>query len=362
MNSRGVATPEGVITPQRKQNMKAVAIYEHGGIDKLQLVDLPKPVPDADDVIIAVKAVALNRLDLWVREGLPGLKLPMPHILGSDVAGVVDGVGSSVTTVKPGQRVIINPGWWDTTCEFCQRGEHSLCVNFKIYGEHMTGGYAEFMKVPARNVLPIPDDFEYTDISAAPLAFLTAWRALITKGRLKAGEDVVILGAGSGVSTAAIQVAHYAGARVFATSHSDEKLARAKQLGADILINYTQKEWEREVFALTNKRGADVVVDAVGEATWLKSLRALCKGGRLITYGATTGANPSEEIRYIFWKQLEIIGTTMSNQGEFLDVMKLIFQRKLRPVVDMVLPLERAAEAHERLARNEQFGKIVLSV
>ncbi|MBI4674901.1 MAG: zinc-binding dehydrogenase [Chloroflexi bacterium] len=342
--------------------MKAVAIFEHGGVDKLQLTELPKPEAGPDDVIIHVKAVALNRLDLWVREGLPGLKLQMPFTLGSDVAGVVDVVGAAVTTVKPGQRVTINPGWWDTTCEFCVRGDHPLCVNFKIFGEHLPGGYAEFLRVPSRNVLPMPDDFDFVETCAAPLAFLTAWRALITRGRLQAGEDVVILGAGSGVSTAAMQIAKYAGARVFATSHSDEKLARARDLGADVLINYAKTEWEKEIFRITNKRGADVVVDAVGDATWLKSLRALRKGGRLVTYGATTGPNPAEEIRLIFWKQLEIIGTTMANQGEFLDVMRLIFARKLKPVVDVVLPLEHAAQAHERLAKNEQFGKIVLTV
>lgn len=342
--------------------MKAVAIYEHGGIEKLRLVDLPKPEPEPDEVVVNVKATALNRLDVWVRQGLPGLKLQMPFILGSDVAGVVDTVGAEVKSVQVGQRVTINPGWWDTTCEFCQRGDHALCVNFKIFGEHLNGGYAEFMRAPARNILPFPDDFDFVEIVAAPLAFLTAWRALITRGRLQAGEDVVILGAGSGVSTAAIQIAKYAGARVFATSHSDEKLHRARELGADVLINYTTSEWEKEVFKITNKRGADMVVDSVGEATWLKSLRALRKGGRLVTYGATTGPNPAEEIRLIFWKQLEIIGTTMSNQGEFMDVMKLVFQRKLKPVVDIVLPLERAAEAHERLENNEQFGKIVLAV
>ena len=342
--------------------MRAVAIFEHGGIDKLTLTEIPKPSPGPDDVIINVKAVAMNRLDLWVREGLPGLKLAMPHILGSDVAGIVDEVGARVTGISPGQRVTINPGWWDTTCEYCLRGEHSLCNNFKLFGEHLPGGYAEFMRVPARNIMQIPDDFSYEEAAASPLAFLTAWRALITRGRLRAGEDVVVLGAGSGTSTAAIQIAKHAGARVFATSHSDEKLTRARELGADILINYSKQEWEREVWLATNKRGADVVVDAIGEATWLKSLRALCKGGRLVTYGATSGPNPKEEIRHIFWKQLEIIGTTMSSQSEFAEVMKLVFRRALKPVVDSVLPLENAREAHQRLANNEQFGKIVLKV
>lgn len=342
--------------------MRAVAIYEHGGIDKLTLTDLPKPKPGPDDVIINVKAVALNRLDLWVREGLPGLKLAMPHIPGSDVAGVVDEVGTAVAGISPGMRVTINPGWWDATCEFCARGEHSLCVNFKLFGEHLPGGCAEYMRVPSRNVLQIPDEMAFDQASAAPLAFLTAWRALVTRGRVRPGEDVVVLGAGSGTSTAAIQIAKYAGARVIATSHSDQKLEQARALGADILINYSKQEWEREVWLVTNKRGADVVVDAIGEATWLKSLRALCKGGRLITYGATSGPNPKEEIRQIFWKQLEIIGTTMSSQSEFLDVMKLVFRGALKPVVDTVMPLEKAAEAHRRLANNEQFGKVVLKV
>jgi NADPH:quinone reductase-like Zn-dependent oxidoreductase len=217
-------------------------------------------------------------------------------------------------------------------------------------------------KVPARNVLPIPDDFSFEEAAAAPLAYLTAWRALITRGRLQAGETVAILGVGSGVASVAVQIAKHAGARVFATSHSDDKLARARELGADELINYTTQEWEKEVWLRTNKRGVDVVVDSVGEATWLKSLRALCKGGRLITYGATSGPNPKEEIRQIFWKQLEIIGTTMGSQSEFLDVMKLVFNRTLKPVVDVVLPLDQARAAHGRLARNEQFGKIVLTV
>ncbi len=342
--------------------MRAIAIYEHGGIDKLKLTELPRPVPGDDDVLINVKAVSLNRLDIWVREGLPGLKLQMPFVLGSDIAGVVEQVGSNVTAFQPGQRVTINPGWWDTTCEYCLGGEQSLCVNFKIYGEHLPGGYAEYVRVPQRNVLRIPDDFSFEEAAAAPLAFLTAWRALITRARVREGEDVVVLGAGSGTSTAAIQIAKRAGARVFATSHSDDKLARAKEIGADVLINYSKQEWEREVWLATNKRGADVVVDSVGEATWIKSLRALAKGGRLVTYGATTGPNPQEEIRQIFWKQLEIIGSTMSSQGEFNDVMKLVFRRELKPIIDIVLPLEQAAQAHTRLANNEQFGKIVLRV
>ncbi|HEY6043196.1 MAG TPA: alcohol dehydrogenase catalytic domain-containing protein, partial [Anaerolineae bacterium] len=208
--------------------MKAVAIFEHGGVDKLTLTDLPKPAPGVDDVVINVKTVALNHLDLFVRQGLPGLKLEFPFTLGSDIAGVVADVGTHVEGLTPGQRVTINPGWWDTTCEYCRAGEECLCVDFKIFGEHLPGGYAEYMRVPARNVLPIPDDMPFEEIVAAPLAFLTAWRALITRAQVRPGEDVLITGVGGGVASAAVQIARLAGARVFATSSSNEKLARAK--------------------------------------------------------------------------------------------------------------------------------------
>lgn len=342
--------------------MKAVAIFEHGGVDKLTLTDLPKPAPGADDVVINVKTVALNHLDLFVRQGLPGLKLEFPFTLGSDIAGVVADVGTNVKGLAPGQRVTINPGWWDTTCEYCRAGEECLCVDFKIFGEHLPGGYAEYMRVPARNVLPIPDDMAFEEIVAAPLAFLTAWRALITRAQVRPGEDVLITGVGGGVASAAVQIARLAGARVFATSSSNEKLARAREMGAEVLINYKEKEFEREAFMLTGKRGVDVVLDSTGGTNWVKSVRALKKGGRLVTVGATLDPNPPEEIRLIFWKQVSLLGSTMSTQKEFRDVMKLVFQRKLKPVVDKVMPLEQAREAHERLAQGQQFGKIVLRV
>ncbi len=342
--------------------MKAVAIFEHGGVDKLTLTDLPRPSIGPDEVLINVKAVAMNHLDLWVREGLPGLKLEFPFTLGSDVAGVIAEVGAQVRDWQVGQRVTINPGWWCGRCEYCLAGQESLCVEFKIFGEHLPGGYAEFIRVPARNLLSIPDDFSFEEAAAAPLAFLTAWRALITQARVIPGDDVLILGVGGGVASAALQVAKLVGARVFATSSSDAKLKRAQELGADILINSKEKEFEREVWRITNKRGVDVVFDSIGAATWLKSIRALRKGGRLVTVGATSGPNPTEEIRLIFWKQISIIGSTMSTQKEFREVMKLVFRRQLKPVIDKIFPLEEARAAHERLARGEQFGKIVLKV
>ncbi len=342
--------------------MKALAIFEHGGIDKLQIADLPKPTIGADDVLVNVKAVALNHLDLFVRNGMPTLKLPLPHIPGSDVAGVIVEIGANVAGLQVGQRVAINPGLSCGHCEFCVAGEESLCSEFKILGEHTSGGAAEFVRVPAVNVLPIPDALSFEQAAAAPLVFLTAWRALISRARLRVGEDALILGAGAGVSTAAIQIAKKAGARVFVTSSSDEKLRKAKELGADVLLNYKTQEWDREVFAATNRRGVDVVFESVGAATWAKSIRSLKRGGRMVVIGATSGPNPQEEIRQIFWKQIEIIGSTMSNQREFREVMNLVFRGELKPVIDVVLPLERAREAHARLEQGEQFGKIVLTV
>lgn len=342
--------------------MKALAFYEHGGIDKLQIVDLPKPTIGPDDVLINVKAVALNRLDLFVREGLPNLKLPLPHVPGSDVAGVIAEIGADVAGLKLGQRVTINPGLSCGRCDYCLAGEQSLCGDFMILGEHLAGGAAEFVRVPAVNVLPIPDDFPYEQAAAAPLVFLTAWRALISRARLKPGEDVLVPGAGAGVSTAAVQIAKSAGATVFVTSSSDEKLAKAKEIGADYGYNYKTQEWDRELFRQTGKRGVDVVFESVGAATWIKSVRSLKRGGRMVVIGATTGPNPQEEIRQIFWKQVDILGSTMSNQREFREVMKLVLRGDFKPVIDSVMPLEEAKAAHARLASGEQFGKIVLMV
>lgn len=343
--------------------MKALVIKQHGGIENLEIVDLPKPTPAPNEVLLNVKAVALNQLDLFVRRGSPALKLTLPHIPCSDAAGIIAEVGSQVTDLQPGQRVVVNPGLSCGHCEFCIAGEDSLCPEFKIFGEHVPGGGAEFACIPARNVLPIPDTLSFEQAAAASLVFLTAWRALITRARVRAGDDVLILGAGAGTATAAIQIAKKAGARVFVTSSSDEKLQRAKELGADVLINYkTNPDWDRAVFAATNKRGVDVVFESVGAETWLKSMRALRKGGRMVVIGATTGPRPQEEIGYIFWKQIEIIGSTMASQREFRDVMKLIFRGELKPIIDSTFPLEQAREAHTRLEKGEQFGKIVLTL
>jgi len=343
--------------------MKAVVFEAHGGPEVLKVVpDFPEPVLGPEDVMLRVRATALNHLDLTLRHGIPTLKVPLPHILGSDVAGEVAEVGDDVADLEVGERVAVNPGLSCGECESCMRGEESLCPDFKILGEHVNGGYAEFVVVPARNVARLPTDFPYEAAAAAPLAFLTAWRLLVTRAQIKPGEDVLILGAGSGVSTAAIQIAKLAGCTVFVTSSSDEKLRRAKEIGADVLVNYKAVPWSKAVWELTGKRGVDVVLDHVGAATFKDSLRSLRKGGRLVTPGATTGGVTEIDLRTVFWRQLNILGSTMSSQREFEDVMKLVFMGRLKPVVDKVFPLEDARKAHEMLEAGEQFGKLVLRV
>ncbi len=343
--------------------MRAVVVPRYGGPDVLELVaDHPDPVPGPDQVILRVHATSLNHLDLFVREGIPALKLTLPHILGSDAAGDIAEVGSDVTDLEVGERVVVNPGISCGRCEFCLTGEDSLCVEYKILGEQLPGAYAEKVAVPARNVLKIPTDMEFPAASAAPLAFMTAWRMLVTRAKVRPGEDVLVLGAGSGVSTAAIQVAKLAGCTVFVTSSSDEKLRKAKTLGADVLINYKALPWSKAIWELTGKRGVDVIVDHVGEATFKESVRTLRRGGRIVVPGATTGPMLELDARYLFWRQLSILGSTMANQREFEEVMKLVFMGRLKPVVDRVFPLAKAREAHEYLARGDQFGKVVLAI
>ena len=343
--------------------MKAVVLPRYGGPEVLEYVaDRPEPVPGPDEVLLHVHATSINHLDLAVRKGIPTLKLVLPHILGADVAGEVAKVGSDVVGFELGDRVVANPGLTCGRCEFCVAGDDSLCQEFRILGEHVPGAYAEYVAVPARNLLPIPVDMEWTTAAAAPLAFMTAWRLLVTRAAIRPGEDVLILGAGSGVSTAAIQIAKLAGCTVYATSSSDEKLKRAKELGADVVVNYKTMPWSQAVWELTGKRGVDVVLDHVGEATFKDSIRSLRNGGRLVTPGASTGPMPQIDLRYVFWRQLSILGSTMANRREFEEVMKLVFMGRLKPVVDRVFPLEQAREAHAYLERAEQFGKVVLRV
>ncbi|HEX7118817.1 MAG TPA: alcohol dehydrogenase catalytic domain-containing protein [Longimicrobiales bacterium] len=338
--------------------MKAATFHEHGGPEVVRIEDVERPEPGAGEVVVEVKAAALNHLDLWVRRGLP-IETTMPHIGGSDVAGVVVEVGTGVEGVETGARVVVNPSLWCGWCEWCRAGEESMCVRYRILGEHTQGGFAEYVAVPAANLYPIPDGYPFEKAAAAPLVFQTAWRGLISRGRLRAGEDVLVTGASGGAATAAIRIAKHAGARVFAVT-TGENVERVRALGADVVYDRTAVDYAAELWKATGKRGVDLVFDSVGQATWAQNLRALARGGRLVVYGATTGPTGETAIPNVFWKQLEIIGTTMANRGEFDAVMKLVFRGELEPVVDVVWPLDRAREAHDRLERGEQFGKIVL--
>ena len=334
-------------------------MHEPGDPDVLIYEDAPDPEINDDEALVHVQACALNHLDLFVRAGaIPGLE--MPHIPGSDMAGLIEDVGANVDGFQAGDRVTVNPSLSCGDCEYCRMGEDSLCASFAIIGEHVDGGYAELVKVPARNLMKMPDDFSFEEAAAAPLTFLTAWRMLITRARLRAGEDILILGASGGVGTAAVQIAKLAGARVFVTAGSDEKLQRLEELGADELINYKDVDFSKDVYKRTSKRGVDVVVENVGEATFKGSVRALRKGGRLVTCGATTGPKGEVDLRLLFWNQLELIGSTMGTRAEFDTVMDLVWQRKLTPIVHKTFPLSEAQAAQETMRDGDFFGKLIL--
>ncbi|MGQ0562409.1 MAG: zinc-binding dehydrogenase [Gemmatimonadota bacterium] len=340
--------------------MKAAVFDEFGGPEVLRIDEVPIPEPAAGQVLLRVRAAALNHLDLWVRRGLP-VETTMPHIGGSDIAGEVAAVGAGITGVGSGTRVVVNPSLSCGECEWCRKGEESLCVQYKIIGEHTQGGFAEFVTVPPANLFPVPDEFSFEQAAATPLVFLTAWRGLVTRGRLKPGESVLITGASGGVASAAIQIARHVGAKVLAIT-TGENVERVRELGAERVYDRTEAAFAKQLWADTGKRGVDVVFDAVGEALWEQNVRALARGGRLVVYGATSGPAAKLDLRVVFWKQIEVIGTTMSNRSEFEEVMRLVFSGALKPVIDVVLPLEKIRDAHERLERGDQFGKIVLRV
>ncbi|RPI24984.1 MAG: alcohol dehydrogenase [Acidobacteria bacterium] len=342
--------------------MRALYFTEHGGLDKLAYGDLPAPALTAGMVRVATRAAALNRLDLFVVSGLPGVQLTLPHVPGSDGAGVVEAISGNVARFKVGEPVILNPLLSCGQCEFCLAGQHSLCVKVKILGEHASGTYAGLFVAPEGNLLPLPAGRTFEEGAAFSLVYQTAWRMLTTRSRLRAGEDVLIHGIGSGVSVAALQIAKLAGARVFVTSSSDEKIAKARALGADFGFNYAAVDVAAEVLRETGKRGVDVVVDSVGAATWMTSLKAVRRGGRIVTCGATTGPNPEAGIHMTFWKQIEILGSTMSSHSEYQDVARLFASGRLTPVVDRVFPLSEGREALEYLKAGKQFGKVVLRV
>lgn len=340
--------------------MRAAFFREHGGPDVMEVGELPDPRPGPGEVVLEVRAAALNHLDLWTRRGLPGLELELPHVGGSDVAGVVAEAGSGVEGWEPGDAAVVNPSLWCGECEWCNRGEQSLCVEYRILGEHVPGGLAERVAVPARNLYRIPEGAAFPRAAAAPLVFQTAWRALMNRGAVESGDTVLVTGASGGVGTAAVQVAKLAGARVFAVTSGPEKVRRVEELGADRVIDRLEEDFSRVVWEETGKRGADVVLDGVGAAVWDACVRALARDGRLVTYGATTGPTVEVDIRRVFWSQIRIVGSTMASKAEFEEVMNLVFGGRLEPVVDVVWPLDRIREAHERLEDGEHFGKVVL--
>ena len=344
--------------------MKAAFIKNHGSLDQLLVGDIEVPKIKTNEVLVKAKYGALNHIDVFLIKGWPGLKLSLPHVLGSDGSGIVKEIGAAVTTIREGDKVAINPGLSCGKCEYCLSGNQNFCKSFSIIGEHKWGTYCEYFKIPEENVIILPANFSYELAAAAPLAYLTAWRLLKTQAKLKKDELVLIHGAGGGVSTAAIQIAKYFGAKVITTTSDQEKMKKAKAIGADHVINYkANPNYSKTIYSeLTQKRGIDVIVDSVGKLTLPISLRLLKPGGRLVIPGATTGPTTEIDIRQIFWKQLKIIGSTMSNQKEFREVMKLVFSGVLRPVIDKKFQLEDIIDAENYLNESKQFGKVIVEI
>jgi NADPH:quinone reductase-like Zn-dependent oxidoreductase len=342
--------------------MKAILIPRHGGPEVLQYAEIPQPEPGPNEVLVRVRACALNHLDLWVRQGLPGIQFPLPLVPGSDIAGEIAQAGSHAQRVRAGDKVVLSPGIGCGQCDACSEGNDNQCRRYTLLGYMVNGGCAEYVVAPEVNALPLPEGLSYEEAAAVPLVYLTAWHMLITRAQLKPGEDVLVLGAGSGVGSAAIQIARLVGARVIATAGSPAKLEKARALGAQDVIHHGQQDITEEARRLTGKRGVDVVFEHVGQATWEQSVKSLATGGRLVTCGATTGAAAQVDLRILFRRQLSLLGSYMGSRGELFHVLKLFAEKKLRPVVDRVLPLADAATAHELLERREQFGKVVLNV
>jgi len=341
--------------------VKAIVFHQHGAPDVLKYEDATEPALRANDVLVRVRACALNHLDLWVRRGLPNVPIPLPHIPGSDIAGEIAKVSSDVSSIRVGQKVVLAPLVTCGKCPACLAGLDNHCRQATNLGYMIDGGCAEFVGAPEVNCLPCPENLKWEEAAAIPLVFQTAWHMLITRAQLQPGEDVLILGAGSGVGSAAIQIAKFFGAHVIATAGSDEKLSKAKGLGVDHLINHKTHKIRDEVRRITNKRGVDVVFEHVGTATWEDSLASLAPAGRLVTCGATTGYDAKVDLRFLFSRQLSLLGSYMGTKAELCTVMKLVAAGKLKPVVDRIYPLAEAGAAHAYLESGSQFGKVVLS-
>jgi NADPH:quinone reductase-like Zn-dependent oxidoreductase len=340
--------------------MKVARIHQHGGPEALVYDDAPDPQLKANQVLLRVRAAALNHLDLFVRDGIAGMKFAMPHILGSDIAGEVVAVGELCERVKPGWRVLLSPGLSCRQCPECAAGRDNFCRRYTLFGLGVDGGNAELMAVPEYTAIQIPDELGFEEAAAAPLVFLTAWHMLVTRARLRVGEDVLVLAASSGVGSAAIQIAKLFRCRVIATAGGEAKLSKAKELGADFTIDHYRQDIAGEIRRITGKRGMDVVFEHVGQATWDASVGSLAPGGRLVTCGATTGYQAGIDLRYLFSRQYSLLGSFMGGLGELHEVLKFVFRKELRPVIDRVYPLSEIRAAHERLEKKEQFGKVVV--
>lgn len=342
--------------------MKAVRFHKHGGPEVLQYEEAPDPITNSDEALVRVRACALNHLDLWARNGLPNVEIPLPHVSGCDIAGTVELVPAEEKEFKKGNEVIVNPGIGCGRCDKCLSGRDNQCRYYTIVGYGTDGGFAELVKVPRTNLIKKPEGMNFVEAASFPLVFLTAYHMIITKAGVGAVDTVLVLGANSGVGSAAIQVAKLHGAVVIATAGDSSKMERAKQLGADFVIDHYRQDVLAEVRQITGKRGVDVVVEHVGRATWEKSLKALAKGGRLVLCGATTGAEVSTDLRYVYNRELTVYGSFMASKGELLKVLELFKASRLQTVVDSTFPLQKAMEAEQRLEKSEHFGKIVLTV
>lgn len=342
--------------------MRAVAIDGYGDVDVAQMRELSDPVPGPGEVLVRVRAAALNHLDLWTTSGSLGFDISFPFVLGADGAGEIAAVGDGVGDVKVGQRVLVNPALACRVCERCRAGQHPECVRFEMLGEHVDGTFADFVKVPAFNVFPLPDHLSFAEGAALGVTFMTAYRMLFTQGEIRPGEWVLITGIGGGLALSLLQLVRPVAGRVFVSSSSDEKLERARELGADVTINYRNEDVGRAVREATGKRGVDLILDSAGGPTLDASLRALVQGGRVVIAGATAGAKAEIDLRRLFWKQLRIIGSTMASDSDIAGMLRMVQGAQIRPLIDRTFPLERANEALRYLEKQEQFGKVVLEL
>ena len=340
--------------------MKALYFEQHGELDVIQYGDVPDPEPGPGQIKVRVRATALNYLDIWVRRGWPGLKLEMPHWCGADVAGEIVELGEGVTDWQVGQRVVADPGVNLFEDEYTGRGQDCVSPGYHVFGEHQRGGAAEYIVLPAGSLAAMPDDVDFPEAAAPLLVTLTAWRMLIHRAALRAGESLLVVGSGGGVNSMSIQIAKLAGAFVYAVASNEKKAQLAKALGADVVLDRSQVDWGREIYKLTEKRGVDVIVDNVGKATLSASMQALARGGRIVIVGNTSGPQTEIDIRFIFGKQISLIGSTMGTHQDFKDVIAMLWAGKLKPVIDQVMPLSEGRKAYEIMQQGGQLGKIVL--